>query len=92
MSNLVYCLKLKKKAPGLDRIPPPYSGELGQKILDSISKEAWQLWIAHQTLLINEKRLSLMDPNARKYLENELQKFLFEDSAEKPAGFIPEKK
>lgn len=89
MSNIVYCLKLQKEAPGLERAP--YPGELGQKILKSISQEAWQLWIAHQTLLINEKRLNLIDPQARKFLENELQKFLFEGGAEKPAGFIPEK-
>lgn len=89
MSHIVYCLKLQKEAPGLERAP--YPGELGQKILHSISKEAWQLWIAHQTLLINEKRLNLIDPQVRKFLETELQKFLFEGGAEKPAGYIPEK-
>ncbi len=89
MSHIVYCLKLQKEAPGLERAP--YPGELGQKILNAISKEAWQLWVAHQTLLINEKRLNLIDPQVRKFLENELQKFLFEGGAEKPAGYIPEK-
>lgn len=85
----VYCVKLNKEAPSFERAP--YPGPLGEKILHSISKEAWALWMAHQTLLINEKRLNLIDPQVRKFLEGELQKFLFEGGAEKPAGFIPEK-
>ena len=88
MAHLVYCVKLNKEAPGFERAP--YPGLLGERILNSISKEAWSLWVAHQTLLINEKRLNLIDPQVRKFLEGELQKFLFEGGAEKPAGFIPE--
>lgn len=88
MTHLVYCLKLNKEAPGFERAP--YPGPLGERILKSISKEAWAQWIAHQTLLINEKRLNVLDPAARKFLEGELQKFLFEGGAEKPAGFISE--
>lgn len=88
--NIVYCVKLNKEAPGFEKAP--YPGPLGELIVKSISKEAWGMWIAHQTLLINEKRLNLIDPQVRKFLEGELQKFLFEGGAEKPAGFIPEEK
>ena len=87
--TIVYCVKLHKEGPGFERAP--YPGPLGEKIVESISKEAWSLWLAHQTLLINEKRLNLIDPQARKFLENELHKFLFEGGAEKPADFIAEK-
>ena len=80
--------KLKKEAEGLDH--PPYPGELGKKIYEHVSKEAWQLWLSHQTMLINEYRLSLIDPKAREFLVQEMQKFLFESGSEKPAGYVPE--
>jgi len=81
----IHCAKLNKEAEGLDT--PPYPGELGQKIFDSISKEAWQLWLAHQTMLINEYRLNLMELEARQLLEKEMTKFLFGDGSEKPPGY-----
>jgi Fe-S cluster biosynthesis and repair protein YggX len=84
---MVYCLKLKKELPGLQR--PPYPGALGQKIFENISQEAWNLWIAHQTMLINEYRLSLIDPKAREFLKKETENFLFGDGSAKPAGFVP---
>ena len=87
MAQMVNCLKLKKQAEGLDRAP--YPGELGQKILQNISKEAWQLWMKHQTMLINENRLSVIDPKAREFLEQQMQKFLFEDDADMPEGYVP---
>ena len=87
MSRSVYCLKLQKDAPGL--IAPPYPGELGQKIFHNISQQAWQQWLSHQTLLINEKRLSLADPIARKFLATEMEKFLFGPGSEKPPGYMP---
>jgi Fe-S cluster biosynthesis and repair protein YggX len=87
MSHIVYCLKLKRDAEGLAQ--PPMPGEIGQKIYDSISKEAWQLWLQHQTMLINEYRLSLIDPKSRVFLLDEMQKFLFGEGSEKPAGYIP---
>ncbi|AKH20888.1 oxidative damage protection protein [Sedimenticola thiotaurini] len=77
MSRMVECVKLKKMAEGLDR--PPYPGELGQRVFDNVSKEAWQLWLQQQTILINENRLSLVDPKSREFLEEQMQKFLFED-------------
>jgi Fe-S cluster biosynthesis and repair protein YggX len=87
MTHIVHCLKLKRDAEGLTQ--PPMPGELGQKIYDSISKEAWQLWLQHQTMLINEYRLSMIDPKSRVFLLDEMQKFLFGDGSEKPAGYTP---
>jgi len=89
MPRTVHCVKLGKDAPGLDR--PPYPGPIGQRIFDSISQEAWQLWLRHQTMLINENRLSVIDPKHRAFLEEQMQKFLFENSAETPQGFVPPK-
>lgn len=89
MTRLIYCTKLKKETSGLER--PPYPGELGKKIYDSISEEAWQLWLAHQTMLINEFRLSMLDPKARDFLREEMERFLFGEGSAKPAGYTPPK-
>lgn len=89
MSRLVNCVKLKKSAEGLDYAP--YPGELGERIFKSISKQAWMEWLNHQTMLINEHRLNLMDAEARRFLEVEMAKFLFEGGADKPAGYVPPK-
>ena len=85
MTHTVYCQKLNKEAPGLERAP--YPGELGEKVYEHISKEAWELWLGQQTMLINEYRLSLIDPQARHFLEKEMVKFLFEDNATPPPQF-----
>lgn len=90
MSRMVQCIKLGKEAEGLDRAP--YPGELGKKIFDSISKEAWQAWMQHQTILINENRLSPMDPKHRAFLEAEMEKFLFGEGSELPDAFTPPSK
>ena len=87
MSRLIYCSKLKKEAEALDL--SPYPGQLGQKIYENISKEAWGLWLKHQTMLINEYRLSLIDIKAREFLVQEMEKFLFGEGSHKPDGFIP---
>lgn len=87
MTRYVDCLKLKKNLAGLER--PPYPGELGQKIFENISAEAWQSWVAHQTMLINEYRLSMIDPKARAFIKTEMEKFLFGSGSEKPAGYKP---
>lgn len=87
MTRFIYCTKLKKEAEALDR--PPYPGQLGQKIYENISKEAWQLWLKHQTMLINEYRLSLIDTKAREFLVQEMEKFLFGEGSDKPEGFTP---
>ncbi len=88
MERQVHCQKLGKIAEGLDQIP--YPGEIGKKIYNSISKQAWQSWINHQTMLINEYRLSVIDPKAREFLEKEMQNFLFGSGSQKPAGYIEE--
>ncbi len=86
MSRTVHCVKLNTKAEGLDY--PPYPGALGQRIFEQVSKQAWQQWLAHQTMLINENRISPMDPQARKFLETEMEKFLFGGGSDKPAGYV----
>lgn len=87
MSRTVNCRKLGREAEGLDFAPWP--GELGQRIYATISKEAWAQWLAHQTMLINENRLSPLDPGTRTFLAAEMEKFLFGDGADKPAGYVP---
>lgn len=88
MSRMVHCVKLDKEAEGLDYMP--YPGELGQRIYDNVSKEAWQLWLRHQTMLINENRLSPIEPRARQFLEQEMEKFFFGEGSATPEGYIPE--
>lgn len=87
MSHIIFCHKLQKEAPGLKSIP--YPGELGTRIFTSISQEAWQQWLSHQTLLINENRLSLADPKARQFLAGQMEAFLFGDGSAKPTGYVP---
>jgi Fe-S cluster biosynthesis and repair protein YggX len=84
----VQCVKLDKEAEGLDR--PPYPGELGQRIFDNVSKEAWQMWLQQQTMLINEYRLSPIEPKAREFLEKEMEQFFFGSGAHRPDGISPE--
>jgi Fe-S cluster biosynthesis and repair protein YggX len=86
MSRIVFCVKNQIETEGLGFIPWP--GTLGKKVFENIGKEAWQSWLAHQTMLINENRLSPLDPKHRAYLEGEMEKFLFGDGAEKPAGYV----
>lgn len=88
MTRQVLCSKLKTEKEGLEALPFP--GELGEKIFAHISKEAWQMWIAHQTMLINEYRLSLIDPKARTFLRTEMEAYLFGSGSEKPTGYVPE--
>lgn len=85
-NRMVQCVKLKKELPGLER--PTYPGDLGKRIFLNISQEAWASWVAHQTMLINEYRLTPVDPKARKFLEEEMEKFLFTDEAEMPGGYV----
>lgn len=88
MSRTVFCQKEQRDTEGLDFVP--YPGELGQRIFNGIGKSAWAAWLAHQTMLINENRLSPRNPEHRAFLEKQLEKFLFGEGAEKPAGFTPE--
>ena len=89
MSRMANCIKLGREAEGMDFAPLP--GELGQKLYDNVSKEAWQGWIRHQTMLINENRLSLADPRARQYLTQQLQNYFFGQGADAVSGFVPPK-
>lgn len=86
MTHIVFCTKLKKETLGFDKAPMP--GALGERIKNSISQEAWGLWVEHQTMLINEYRLSLIDPKARTYLMQEMENFLFGEGSTKPPGFV----
>ncbi len=87
MTRNVHCVKLDREGEGLDR--PPYPGDLGKRIYENISKEAWQLWLGQQTMLINEYRLSPINPEHRKMLEEQMEKFLFGEGAETPQGYTP---
>lgn len=87
MTRTVQCQYLKREAEGLDRVPLP--GEIGQRIYDHISKTAWQQWLAHQTMLINEKRLSPIDPSHRAYLFEQAEAFLFGGDFDKADGYVP---
>lgn len=86
MGRTVQCVVLKREAPGLER--HPYPGALGQRIFEHVSKEAWERWRAHQIMLINEYRLTPIEPKARKFLEAEMEKFFFGPGSAKPAEFV----
>jgi Fe-S cluster biosynthesis and repair protein YggX len=85
MARIVKCVLLGEGQEGLERAPWP--GELGQRIYENVSKQAWQQWLQHQTTLINEYRLSAIDPKARKFLAEEMEKFFFGGGSEKPSGY-----
>ena len=83
----VHCIKLGRDAEGLDF--PPYPGELGKRIYENVSKEAWQAWLKHQTMLVNENRLSLADSRARKWLAEQMEKYFFGEGSAMPPGYVP---
>jgi Fe-S cluster biosynthesis and repair protein YggX len=85
---MVNCVVLKVEAEGLGYAP--YPGELGRRIYENVSAQAWQQWLAHQTMLINEYRLTPIEPKAREFLEGEMEKFFFGGGATRPEGFVPE--
>ena len=87
MARTVFCSYLKKEAPGLAFAP--YPGELGKRIYDTISQEAFDQWKRHQTMLVNENRLYLADARARQYLARQMEQFLFGGQADQPTGFVP---
>ena len=87
MARMVKCVKLGREAEGLDL--PPYPGELGKRLYENVSKEAWQQWLRHQTMLVNENRLNLADPKARKYLAEQMEKHFFGEGADVASGFVP---
>jgi Fe-S cluster biosynthesis and repair protein YggX len=87
MTRMVQCVYLKKEAEGLAF--PPYPGELGKRIYEGVSKEAFELWKKHQTMLVNENRLNLADARARQYLARQMELFFFGDGGDRPAGYVP---
>ena len=87
MTRMVQCVKLGREAEGLER--PPVPGELGKRIYECVSKQAWQQWQKQQTMLINENRLSLADPRARKYLLEQTERFFFGGGADVASGYVP---
>ncbi|UCG96047.1 MAG: oxidative damage protection protein [Burkholderiales bacterium] len=89
MARMVHCIKLGREAEGLDF--PPVPGELGRKLWENVSKEAWAAWQKHQTMLVNENRLNLADARARKYLMTQMEQYFFGDGADQVAGYVPPK-
>ena len=87
MTRMVFCQRYQKELAGLER--PPLPGVKGQALFDNISKQAWSEWQAHQTMLINEKHLSMMDPESRQYLQREMDKFLAGEDHDTAEGFVP---
>ena len=87
MARTVQCVKLRKEAEGLDFRPLP--GDLGKRVFEHVSKPAWQQWLAHQTMLINENRLKVTDPEARRFLEGELEQYFFGEGSAAPEGYVP---
>ncbi|MCP2040094.1 Fe-S cluster biosynthesis and repair protein YggX [Neisseria sp. HSC-16F19] len=87
MTRMVHCIKLGKEAPGMKF--PPLPGELGKRVFDNVSQEAWDGWIRHQTMLINENRLSLADVRARQYLSQQMENYFFGDGADQVQGYTP---
>ena len=88
MGAMVNCVKMKRELEGLDKAP--YPGDLGRRVFENVSKEGWSEWLKHQTMLLNEYRLSPIDPKARKFLEEQMDKFFFGDGGETPPEFKPE--
>ena len=87
MARTVQCVYLKKEAEGMDF--PVYPGELGKRIYENVSKEAWAAWMKHQTMLVNENRLNLADQRARQYPARQLEQFFLGGGAEQPPGYVP---
>lgn len=86
MARMVQCVKLGEEAEGLDFAP--YPGDLGKRIYENVSKQGWQAWVNHQTMLINEYRLTPVEPKARKFLEEEMDKFFFGEGSDAPKEFV----
>ncbi len=87
MARMVQCVKLQRELEGLDR--PPFPGELGKRIYESVSKEGWKLWTAHMTMLVNEYRLSMSNPEAQTFLQEQVEQFFFGEGAALPPDYVP---
>ena len=87
MTNMVNCVILGEQAEALDKAP--YPGELGQRILENVSKQGWKQWMGKQTILINENRINVVDPKGREFLEQQMERFFFGDGGDTPEGYVP---
>ena len=87
MARMVQCVKLGREAEGLER--PPVPGDMGKRVYENVSKEAWAGWVKHQTMLINENRLNLMDARARKYLDEQMERYFFGGGVDAIGGYVP---
>lgn len=88
MARTVFCVKLGKDAEGLEEVPQP--GELGQRIFENVSREAWQMWLTHQVMIINEYRMDLADPKAQQFLDQEMEKYFFGEGSMLPPDHVAE--
>ena len=86
--HMVHCVKFGKEMEGLDR--PPWKGDIGQRVYDNVSKEAWKMWIEHSKMLMNEYRLNPLDPQSLKIMEEQMEQFFFGEGAKLPEGYIPQ--
>lgn len=87
--RMVMCVKFGRMLPGLDRVP--WKGELGKRIYDSVSKEAWKMWIEHSKMIMNEYRLNPLQPEALEIMEKQLEQFFYGEGAKLPEGYVPPK-
>ena len=88
-TRMVHCVKFGKELPGLDRVP--WRGELGKRVYENVSKDAWKLWIEHSKMIMNEYRLNPLDPNSQKIMEEQLEQFFFGEGAKLPEGYVAPK-
>ena len=88
-ARIVHCVKFGKDLPGLDRVP--WKGELGKRVYENVSKEAWKLWLEHSKMIMNEYRLNPLDPHSQKIMEEQMEQFFFGESAQLPEGYVPPK-
>jgi Fe-S cluster biosynthesis and repair protein YggX len=88
-ARMVHCVKFDKEMPGLDRVP--WKGELGQRVYENVSKEAWKLWVEYSKMLMNEYRLNPIDPNSQKIMTEQMEQFFFGEGAKLPEGYVPPK-
>lgn len=87
--RMVKCVKFGKEMPGLDRVP--WKGDLGKRVFENVSKEAWKMWIEHSKMLMNEYRLNPLDPQSQKIMEEQMEQFFFGEGAKLPAEYVPPK-
>lgn len=86
-TRMVKCVKFGKELPGLDR--PPWTGEIGQRIFENVSKQAWKMWLEYSKMIMNEYRLNPLDPQSHKIMEEQMEQFFFGEGAQLPEGFVP---